>query len=206
MFYRLWVWIQLPDCSKLAINWKNDNHTSIYWYDVIVNFFWGCFVSFVKFSYWFKFHPNIITGSRVMTIYFHKGLTRNPEMGNTRFLVLPNILRMGQVRNTKFGTDVSNKMLLNAAKCQGYNVFRFWVFKRKPTRKGFIVSDHIDEHWKTHILCPWYTKIKTFRLFPLHGKLSPLSLSVPKWFSAVYITIIYCHVVIINKKNWLLTH
>ena len=135
MFYRLWVWIQLPDCSELAINWKNDNDTSIYWYDVIVNFFWGCFVSFVKFSYWFKFHPNIITGSRVMTIYFHKELTRNPEMGNTRFLVLPNILRMGQVRNTKFGTDVSNKMLLNAAKCQGYNVFRFWVFKRKPTRR-----------------------------------------------------------------------
>ena len=60
-----------------------------------------------------------------MTIYFHKGLTRNPEMGNTRFLVLPNILRMGQVRNTKFGTDVSNKMLLNAAKCQGYNVSEF---------------------------------------------------------------------------------
>ena len=117
------------------------------------------------------------------------------------FLVLPNILRMGQVRNTKLGTDVSNKMLLNAAKCQGYNIFRFWVFKRKPTRKGFIVSDHIDKHWKTHTLCPWYTKIMTFCLFPLHGKLSSLPLPVPKWFSAVYIKIIYCHVVIINQKK-----
>ena len=27
--------------------------------------------------------------------------------------------RLGQVEDTKFGTNVSNKMLLNAAKCQG---------------------------------------------------------------------------------------
>ena len=42
-----------------------------------------CFASLVKFSYWSKFHLNIITGSGVMTIYFYKGLTRNPEIGNT---------------------------------------------------------------------------------------------------------------------------
>ena len=29
------------------------------------------------------------------------------------------------IRNIKFGTNVSNKMLLNAAKCQGYNFYRF---------------------------------------------------------------------------------
>ena len=33
----------------------------------------------------------------------------------------------------KLGTDVSNKMLLNAAKCQGYSFYRFWVIKGKPT-------------------------------------------------------------------------
>ena len=37
----------------------------------------------VKFSYWSKFHVNIITDSRVMPILFYKGLTRNPEIGNT---------------------------------------------------------------------------------------------------------------------------
>ena len=31
---------------------------------------------------------------------------------------------------TKFGTNVTNRMLLNAAKLQGY---RFWVIKGKPT-------------------------------------------------------------------------
>ena len=35
------------------------------------------FVSLVKFSYWSKFHVNIIIGSAVMTIFFYKGLTRN---------------------------------------------------------------------------------------------------------------------------------
>ena len=35
--------------------------------------------------------------------------------------VLPNIWRLEWVRDTKFGMDVSKKMLLNAAKCQGYS-------------------------------------------------------------------------------------
>ena len=31
--------IRLPDCSKLAINWENDNDVTIFWNDIIVNFF-----------------------------------------------------------------------------------------------------------------------------------------------------------------------
>ena len=30
-----------------------------------------------------KFHVNVITGSGDMAIFFFKGLTRNPEIGNT---------------------------------------------------------------------------------------------------------------------------
>ena len=83
--------------------------------------FWRCFVSLVNFSYyWFKSHVNIIAGSEVMTIFFYMGLTRNPEIGNTPVSVLPNIWRLGGVMNTKVGTNVSNRMLLNAAKFQGY--------------------------------------------------------------------------------------
>ena len=52
---------------------------------------------------------------------------------NTPVWVLPNIWRLGQVRDTKFGTSVFNKMLLNATKCQGYSFYRFWVIKGKPT-------------------------------------------------------------------------
>ena len=76
--------------------------------------FGRCFVFLTKFSYWSTFHVNTITGSGVITIYFYKGLTRNPEIGNTPVSVLPNIWRLGQVGDTIFGMDVSNEMLLNA--------------------------------------------------------------------------------------------
>ena len=95
-------------------------------------FFWYCFVSLVRFSYWSKFHVNIITGSGVMTIFFCRRLTRNLAIGNTPIWVLPNIWRLRWVRNTKFDTNVSNEMLLNAAKCQSYSFYRFWVIERKP--------------------------------------------------------------------------
>ena len=79
-------------------------------------FFWRCFDSLVKFSYCSKFHVNT---SLVLIIFFYKGLTKNPEIGNIPARVLPNIWKLGRVRDTKLGTDVSNEMLLNAAKCQG---------------------------------------------------------------------------------------
>ena len=49
-----------------------------------------------------------------MTISNHKGLIRNPEMGTTHACVFPNIWKPGQVGYTKFGMNVSNKMLLKA--------------------------------------------------------------------------------------------
>ena len=98
--------------------------------------FWCCFESFVKFSYWSVFHVNIITGSEVMTIFFYKGLTRNPNIGNTSIWVSPNIWRLRQVRNTQFGTNFSNKMVLNAVKSQGYNFYRFWVIKGKQITRS----------------------------------------------------------------------
>ena len=102
-----------PDCSKLAINWKNDSDVTVSRHDVVVNFF-CCFVFLVKFSFWSKFHVSIITGSGVMTISFYMWLTRNLEIGNTHVWVLPNIWRLGRVRDTKFSTDVSNKTLLKS--------------------------------------------------------------------------------------------
>ena len=44
--------IWLPDCSRLARNWKNDNDAAkMCWHDIIVNSFWRCRVSVVNFSY-----------------------------------------------------------------------------------------------------------------------------------------------------------
>ena len=71
-----------------------------------------------------------------MTILFYKGLTRNPEIGNTPVSALPNIWRLGWVRDTKFGTNAFNKILLNAAKYQDDSFYRFWVIKGKPIGSG----------------------------------------------------------------------
>ena len=122
--------IRPPDCSKLAKNPKNDNDVTVFRHDLNVK---SCFVSLVKFSYWSKFHVNIITGSGIMTIFFYNGLTRNPEIGNTPIWVLPNIWRLRRVSDTKFGSD---EMLPNAAKFQVYSFYRFWVIKGKPTGQG----------------------------------------------------------------------
>ena len=70
-------------------------------------------------------YHHIITGSGVMAIFLYRGLTRNPEIGNISVWLFPNIWRLGQVRDTKFGTNVSNKMLLNASKCQNYSFYLF---------------------------------------------------------------------------------
>ena len=59
--------------------------------------FLSCRVSLVKFSYWSKFHVNIITGSRVLTIHFYKELARNVEIRNAPVCVLPTIWRMGKL-------------------------------------------------------------------------------------------------------------
>ena len=94
------------------------------------------FVSLVKFSYWSKFQVNIITGPEIMTICFYKGLTRNQEIRNTLVWLLPNIQRLGWVKITKLSTNVSSRMLLNAAKCNGYSFDRVWVIKGRSTTDG----------------------------------------------------------------------
>ena len=76
---------------------------------------------------------SISSGSGVVTIFFYKGLTRNQEIKNTTIWVLPNIWRLGWVRDTKFGTSVSNELSLNAEKWQDYSFYCFWVIKGKPT-------------------------------------------------------------------------
>ena len=88
--------------SEIGRKFGKSNDVTIFRHEVTIKIFWRCFVSSVKFSYWSKFHVNIIIGSGVMTIFFYKGLTRNPEIGNTPVWVLSNIWRVRWVANTKF--------------------------------------------------------------------------------------------------------
>ena len=104
------------------------------------------FCFFCKFSYWSKLNVNIITGSKVMIIFFHNELTRNLEIGKILVWVFPNIWRLEQLRDTKFGTGISNEILLYAAKGQRYSIYHFWVIKRKQTRVLFCLSSYIIIH------------------------------------------------------------
>ena len=151
--------IRLPDGSKLTTNWKYYNDATIWWYEVIFRFSWSCFVSLVKFSYWSKFYINIITGSGVIAIFFYKGLTRNREIGNTAVWVLPNIWRLARVRDSKFGTDVSNKMLLNAAKCHANRGDKITPYPL-PSRLGL----NIFSAWSMWDLVVNFKSVKNFDL------------------------------------------
>ena len=122
--------IQLRDCSKLAINRKKKHKNKK------LNFFWCCFVVLINCSHRSKIHVSIITGYGVATIFIYNRLTRKPEIGNTPIWVLPNIWRLGRLRDTKLGKNVSDKMLLNAAKRLGYSFYHFWATKGKPTGWG----------------------------------------------------------------------
>ena len=92
-----------------------------------------CFL--VIFCYWSTFHVNIITGPGVTVIFFYKGLTRNPEIGNIPVWVLPYIGKLTQVMDTNFGMDSSNEMLLNPAKYQICSFCCFWVITAKPIER-----------------------------------------------------------------------
>ena len=117
---------RLLDCSKLVKNYKKHNNDIICWHDAVVSFFLTVlFASLVRFSYWSKFHVNIITGSGVMTSFFYNRLTINSKIGNTPVQVFRNIWRLGQVRDIKFDANVFNEMFLNDTKCQGLQLLPF---------------------------------------------------------------------------------
>ena len=60
--------VRLLDCFKLAINRKM-TMTSFTDQTSSSSFFWLYHVFLVKFSYWSKFHVNIITGSGVIEVF-----------------------------------------------------------------------------------------------------------------------------------------
>ena len=71
---------RLPEIGRKL---GKSNDVTISRHEVTIKFYCRCFVSSVKFSYWSKFHINIIIGSGVMGISFYKGWTRIPEIRNT---------------------------------------------------------------------------------------------------------------------------
>ena len=97
-----------------------------------LTWFWRCFVSLIKFSYWSEFHFNIITGSAVMTIFF---INDWPEIRKSEILpseFWPISEDWGKLEIQSLAR--MSQMLLNAAKCHSYSLYSFWVIKGKSTR------------------------------------------------------------------------
>ena len=100
-FYNLCI--RDPASGLLQIGYNSEKWQWRTTFQKFINFFWPCSISLVKFSYWPKFHFNIMTG--VTNIFAYKGLTRNLEIVNTSFwffpvswdwdkLEIPNLARM----------------------------------------------------------------------------------------------------------------
>ena len=150
----------------MAIHQKNDNVTTSR-PDSIVNFFWRCLVSLVRFSYW--------SYSVVMVIFGYKGLSRNPETRNIPVWFLSNIWRLEKIKDAKFGTNISNKMLMNAVKCQFLPYFSY----QEKTSRGVLAH---RKSWgrctkMIMIITSWYdTSLKT------GGEKN-----WPTWFSIIFL-------------------
>ena len=107
--------------------------------------FWPWCVCLVKFSCSSKFHVNIITGSRVITIFVYKGWIeiRTSEIPPSKFCSI-----LGQLKNTKFGTNVSKKshLILENSQVTVFTVSQ--LLRENQQVGGKITPSHSVSNWK----------------------------------------------------------
>ena len=131
---------------------------------MIAKLFWCCRASLSMFSYWSRFHVNIMTGSGVLAIFVYKGLTRSPKIGNSPVWILPNILRLGRVRKTKSGTNVSKKSywMLQNARVTALTVSELLKEKQQglPSPTQIRVKEFSDDKNVNIMITRWKEKIK----------------------------------------------
>ena len=132
-FYKPYVWKPANKWFQIGYKSKKREHGISFPTCRHRHIFCCNIVFLAKFNYWFKSHESIMTSSRVMTIFVYKRLTRNPEIKYNSAWVFSNTSILGQISDSKFFTNVCNKMLLGTAKCQGYSFYRFWGIKGKLT-------------------------------------------------------------------------
>ena len=78
---------------------------------------------------------SLVTGPRFWNYENFPLWGTDQKSGNRKYpcLSLGQYLETGQVMDTTFDTNVSNRILLNTPKFQCYSFYRFWVIKGKPT-------------------------------------------------------------------------
>ena len=154
---------------------------------VIVRFFWGAMFllsSLVNGLSLMSIYNNVNTGSGVTTIFVYEGFTRNPEMGNILVWVLPNIWRLGRVRDTKFDTNDSNEKLLEAVKVTAFTVSELLSTSPPPSSAQIMVKKYSTFY---RGLCFKSQTYQFFVIYKLDFFKSLLSLSVLFiFFSASY--------------------
>ena len=150
--------IWFPDCSKLARN-CSVNDFIVCRYEGIIKVFDTFFLFLLTI---------LVTGPSFMSIsWLVLELQKFPfirdwleiwksEISSSQFWA---ISRDGQIRDTKFGTNVANKMLLNAVKFQGCSFNCFWQgVKLPPTQirvKVFKTSSGFNGFKASICFIPW---------------------------------------------------
>ena len=134
--------LSLLHCSKLAINLKNGNYATNSDITRVSDFFDTAVF----------FFSSLVTGPSftsisllVLELWQFSSIKGWPEIWKSEippseFCSISGAWSLGQVRNTRLVTNVSNEMLLNAAKCKFYSFYRFWVIKGKLVGVGKITS------------------------------------------------------------------
>ena len=119
--------IRLLDCSKLTMNWKNDNNVTAHQHDVIVKLF----------DITLFFLSSLVTGpsfmsisSLVLELWKFSFIRDGPEIWKSEILLSEFCQIFGD-----WG-ELPSLRIPNAAKVQGYNFYLFWVIKGKPTGEG----------------------------------------------------------------------
>ena len=116
-FYRF------SDCSNSAINQENNNDVTIYWHDVIVNFFDVALLALSK----------LVTGPSFMLI-------SSLVLDFSFIRVWPGI-RKSKIPLSEF-CPISGDWLPNA-RVTTFSVYRFWLIKGKPTEgRGILPPPH----------------------------------------------------------------
>ena len=111
----------LLDVCNSALNRKTDNDVKICWYDVIANFFQPWCVSLVKFSYCFKFSSISWLFLELWQFLFIKDWPEIRKLETLPFEFCPISGDWCELEISSLGR-MSLKILLNAAKCQGYRL------------------------------------------------------------------------------------
>ena len=185
-----WLCVRPPDCCKLAKNRKYDNDVTILRYGVIVKF-WHCFVSLVTFSYWSKFHVNIITGHGIKTIFFYKGLTRNWEIGNNpAFCPISGDWGKLWILNLARISPIDCYWMLQNSRVTAYTDFELL----RENQLGRLVT-----HEATHIYQVYYQQ-SCFASFVVKRKFAKTSKSLKILWQGLYFKFVCTFYVFINSS------